>query len=250
MSRWFPPGLRPAGAADGRQAQPAAALGGGFDQVVRQRRAEADEFYAELTPEAASADEAMVMRQAFAGMLWGEQLYNYDVARWLDGDPAQILTRRNRQAGGDDAQRAAGVTEEPLGPEHLRDGRDSSFSSRAASMTGVPRTPIGREDRRRWIGSDSVRMTIPQRISWRAPHSPFPCSLAAEGRAVSPGRPSPWRLLARARLPQPAQQPGHAARVIEGGVGGGPVRGVSTTHRKRCHPRDLRLPPRRCAFEF
>jgi len=30
-------------------------------------------------------------------------------------------------------------------------------------MTGVPRTPIGREDRRRWIGSDSVRMTIPIR---------------------------------------------------------------------------------------
>jgi hypothetical protein len=34
------------------------------------------------------------------------------------------------------------------------------FSSRAVSMTGMPRTPIGREDRRRWIGSDSVRMTI------------------------------------------------------------------------------------------
>ena len=57
--------------------------------MVRQRRAEADEFYAELTPEGASPDEAMVMRQAFAGMLWSKQLYNYDVARWLDGDPAQ-----------------------------------------------------------------------------------------------------------------------------------------------------------------
>ena len=30
-----------------------------------------------------------VMRQAFAGMLWSKQFYNYDVARWLDGDPAQ-----------------------------------------------------------------------------------------------------------------------------------------------------------------
>ena len=29
------------------------------------------------------------MRQAFAGMLWSKQLYYYDVARWLDGDPAQ-----------------------------------------------------------------------------------------------------------------------------------------------------------------
>ena len=58
-------------------------------RVVAQRRAEADEFYAELTPATASADEAMVMRQAFAGLLWSKQLYNYDVARWLDGDPTQ-----------------------------------------------------------------------------------------------------------------------------------------------------------------
>ena len=29
------------------------------------------------------------MRQAFAGMLWGKQLYYYDVERWLDGDPTQ-----------------------------------------------------------------------------------------------------------------------------------------------------------------
>jgi hypothetical protein len=29
------------------------------------------------------------MRQAFAGMLWSKQFYYYDVARWLDGDPAQ-----------------------------------------------------------------------------------------------------------------------------------------------------------------
>ena len=29
------------------------------------------------------------MRQAFAGLLWSKQLYCYNVARWLDGDPAQ-----------------------------------------------------------------------------------------------------------------------------------------------------------------
>ena len=29
------------------------------------------------------------MRQAFAGMLWSKQLFDYDVARWLDGDPTQ-----------------------------------------------------------------------------------------------------------------------------------------------------------------
>ena len=33
-------------------------------------------------------------------------------------------------------------------------------------------------------------------------------------------------LLVRARLPQAVQQAGHAARVVEGGVGSGPVRGA------------------------
>ena len=56
---------------------------------MAQRKAEADEFYAELTPATASADEALVLRQASAGMLWSKQLFYYDVARWLDGDPTQ-----------------------------------------------------------------------------------------------------------------------------------------------------------------
>ena len=77
--------LRPAGS----RGDPATALGSAFDEVVARRRAEADEFYAELTPATASPDEALVMRQAFAGMLWSKQLYYYDVARWLDGDPTQ-----------------------------------------------------------------------------------------------------------------------------------------------------------------
>jgi hypothetical protein len=75
------------------------ALGSEFDQVVARRRGEADEFYDELTPRDASADEALVMRQAFAGMLWGKQLYYYDVARWLDGDPAQPAPPPDRLTG-------------------------------------------------------------------------------------------------------------------------------------------------------
>ena len=91
--------LRPAGTAGGRKARATDPLGSGFDSVVKQRQAEADEFYAELTPEGASADEARVMRQAFAGMLWGKQLYNYDVARWLDGDPTQPAPPPQRRGG-------------------------------------------------------------------------------------------------------------------------------------------------------
>jgi hypothetical protein len=74
-------------------------LGTEFAAVVAQRRAEADEFYSELTPATATADEAMVMRQAFAGMLWGKQLYYYDVTRWLDGDPAEPTPPAQRLTG-------------------------------------------------------------------------------------------------------------------------------------------------------
>ena len=70
-----------------------------FDDVVAARRAEADAFYAELTPDGASADEARVMRQAFAGLLWSKQFYHYDVARWLDGDPAQPPPPPQRHRG-------------------------------------------------------------------------------------------------------------------------------------------------------
>jgi hypothetical protein len=63
-------------------------LGAGFTEVFATRQAEADEFFAELTPEAASKDEALVLRQAIAGLMWSKQFYQYDVSRWLQGDPA------------------------------------------------------------------------------------------------------------------------------------------------------------------
>jgi hypothetical protein len=82
------------------------ALGTDFTRVNAQRRAEADEFYAVLSPPQASADEAAVMRQAFAGMLWNKQFYYYyyyyyddDVAKWLDGDSAQPLHPTQRKLG-------------------------------------------------------------------------------------------------------------------------------------------------------
>jgi Glycosyl hydrolase family 63 C-terminal domain len=93
--------LRPSAGPPSAAAVPdaALALGADFDRVVTTRRAEADEYYAELTPQRATADEAAVMRQAFAGMLWSKQLYYYDVARWLDGDPAQPAPPPGRRGG-------------------------------------------------------------------------------------------------------------------------------------------------------
>jgi hypothetical protein len=89
--------LRPQGSGLDREA----ALGADFDRVMTDRRMEADDFYRDLTPAAAKPDEAAVMRQAFAGMLWSKQLYNFNVANWLDGDiglpvpPDSRLTGRN-----------------------------------------------------------------------------------------------------------------------------------------------------------
>ncbi|HSP73864.1 MAG TPA: hypothetical protein VLN26_15930, partial [Gaiellaceae bacterium] len=70
-----------------------------FDGVLADRQAEADEFYAELTPSDAGEDEALVLRQALAGMLWSKQLFAYDVGRWLDGDPTQPPPAPSRRAG-------------------------------------------------------------------------------------------------------------------------------------------------------
>jgi hypothetical protein len=57
-----------------------------LDAVLQQRRIEADEFYATIHPAAASDDERMVQRQAFAGLLWSKQIYLFDVNQWLEGD--------------------------------------------------------------------------------------------------------------------------------------------------------------------
>ncbi|MBI2705682.1 MAG: glucosidase [Actinobacteria bacterium] len=72
---------------------------GAIDDVVRSRLIEADEFYAELTPGDASADEARVLRQAFASLLWSKQFYRFDVSKWLDGDPAMPAPPEARRQG-------------------------------------------------------------------------------------------------------------------------------------------------------
>ncbi|HXW08558.1 MAG TPA: hypothetical protein VD833_25230 [Vicinamibacterales bacterium] len=54
-----------------------------FDRVFSSRLADADEFYARITPGALSEDERRVHRQALAGMLWGKQYYYFDLEEWL-----------------------------------------------------------------------------------------------------------------------------------------------------------------------
>ena len=54
-----------------------------FAETVQTRQREADEFYRGVTPERISEDEARVMRQALAGMLWTKQYFGFDLDKWL-----------------------------------------------------------------------------------------------------------------------------------------------------------------------
>ena len=72
---------------------------GDFEQALSLRRAEADDFYAELQKDMASADEQRVQRQAFAGMIWNKQFYHLDIPRWLAGDPGQSPPSPERKRG-------------------------------------------------------------------------------------------------------------------------------------------------------
>jgi hypothetical protein len=55
-----------------------------FTHSLEARRREADEFYRTITPERLSEDEARVLRQALAGMLWSKQYFGFDVDKWLE----------------------------------------------------------------------------------------------------------------------------------------------------------------------
>ena len=83
-----------------RESDPGGAgVGDDFAEVMATREREADAFYAELTPASASADEALILRQAFAGMLWSKQFFHFDVRRWLEGDPAYPPPPAERLSG-------------------------------------------------------------------------------------------------------------------------------------------------------
>jgi len=70
-----------------------------FDSLLEARRAETDEFYAELQHGVDGDDAKLVQRQAFAGMIWSKQFFYYDVPEWLAGDPAQPAPPANRKHG-------------------------------------------------------------------------------------------------------------------------------------------------------
>src|SRR5262249_46312700 len=75
------------------------AFGASFERTFSQRIREADAFYAERIPQPPESEAFRVARQAYAGLLWSKQFYYYDVAEWLEGDPAQPAPPAGRRHG-------------------------------------------------------------------------------------------------------------------------------------------------------
>jgi len=70
-----------------------------FDSEFAARQKEADRFYEHKQSHLLNADERLMQRQSWAGMLWSKQYFLYDVNRWLNGDPGQVPPPANRQKG-------------------------------------------------------------------------------------------------------------------------------------------------------
>jgi hypothetical protein len=59
----------------------ATAFGAAFDALFDARVREADEFYRAIAPKSLDDEARLVMRQAFAGLLWSKQFYHFVVSQ-------------------------------------------------------------------------------------------------------------------------------------------------------------------------
>ena len=70
-----------------------------LDSVFSERLVETDAFYADLQKDIVDQDLRCIQRQAFAGMLWSKQFYQFNVREWLEGDPLQPSPPETRKHG-------------------------------------------------------------------------------------------------------------------------------------------------------
>ncbi|KAL4754695.1 hypothetical protein BDW72DRAFT_165977 [Aspergillus terricola var. indicus] len=68
-----------------------------LDDVVEQRKMEADDFYYHISPLPMSDDLRNIQRQAFAGMMWTKQYYHFVWDQWANGDPGMIAPPPERK---------------------------------------------------------------------------------------------------------------------------------------------------------
>ena len=70
-----------------------------FESTMAARRKDADDFYGHLQHHIADDDTRNVQRQALSGLVWSQQFFHYDVARWLQGDELQPPPPQQRKTG-------------------------------------------------------------------------------------------------------------------------------------------------------
>jgi hypothetical protein len=123
------------------------AFGKSFDEVFEARQREADQFYQAVTPPSLTEDEARVMRQALAGMLWSPWGQRRRVGRQppdgLDGsgggvDPALRPLGRNEIPGDRQTRRLC------ASPRSAPERNESALWNRGRGTGGSMRRPGGR----------------------------------------------------------------------------------------------------------
>ncbi|MDC6350366.1 glucosidase [Zeaxanthinibacter sp. PT1] len=73
-------------------------FGKDFEAVIAERQKECDSFYAKVAGNC-DGEEFLIQKQAFAGMLWTKQYYNYEVEKWLEGDKKNSVPPPERWYG-------------------------------------------------------------------------------------------------------------------------------------------------------
>ena len=69
-----------------------------LDDIIEQRRAEADEFFWRISPLPMADDLRNIQRQALSGMLWTKQHYHFIWDQWANGDPGMPTPPPGRKA--------------------------------------------------------------------------------------------------------------------------------------------------------
>jgi hypothetical protein len=70
-----------------------------FEKDMAARIAECDAFYQEILPKRINAEDAMICRQGYAGLLWTKQFYEYIVGDWIHGDSDEPAPPKSREHG-------------------------------------------------------------------------------------------------------------------------------------------------------
>ncbi len=164
-------------------------FGPDFEAVFDDRKREADEFYATVIHPALSDSDRHIARRAYAGLLWGKQLYRYNVDEWIDGDPTE--------SPAPDSRKGSQRPEPALGParprrRHLHAGRMGVPLVRRLGP-GLPRDSAG--PRRPGFRQGTAGADVPGMVD--APERPA----AGLRMGVRRRQPARARLGGLARLP-------------------------------------------------